>query len=147
MRYRGAWTAGYSTPKSPTSTTDRLAHAPGWVQETQQQWRTEMERNPVLFFMQTLQPAVDQCREVLADFVGADVDGLVFVPNATSGINTVLRSIEPQLGRGVGIRVTDHTYNVCRNVAEVAALCSGATLVEVPVPFPIATPMSSPRPC
>jgi isopenicillin-N epimerase len=64
---------------------------PAPVLEAQQRWRTGMERNPVLFFMRTLQPAVDEAREILARFVGAKPQGLVFVPNATAGINSVLR--------------------------------------------------------
>jgi isopenicillin-N epimerase len=107
------------------------------VLETQARWRVEMESNPVLFFMQQLQPELDRSRKVLAEFVGADPEGLVFVPNATSGINSVLRSMEPRLAPGDEILITDHTYNACRNVAEVAALRSGATLVEIPVPFPL----------
>jgi isopenicillin-N epimerase len=107
------------------------------VLERQQAWRAEMERNPVRFMMRHLQPALERSRRQLADFVGADSESLVFVPNATVGINTVLRSMEPQLGPGDEILVTDHTYNACRNVAEVAAVRSGATLVEVPAPFPL----------
>jgi isopenicillin-N epimerase len=87
--------------------------------------------------MKDLQPALDVSRRVLADFVGADTEGLVFVPNATVGINTVFRSMEAQLGPGDEIIATDHAYNACRNVAEVAALRSGATLVEVRGPFPV----------
>lgn len=106
------------------------------VLATQQRWLREMEANPVLFFMQTLQPALEDSRQAMADFVGADPAGLVFVPNATSGINTVFRSLESRLGAGDEILATDHAYNACRNVAEVTAQRSGATLVEVPVPFP-----------
>ncbi|MCP4968199.1 MAG: aminotransferase class V-fold PLP-dependent enzyme [bacterium] len=111
--------------------------SPRSVLEVQDRWRTEMEANPVLFFTKTLQPALDETRAVLADFVGADPAGLVLVPNATSGVNSVLRSLEPSLGPGDEILVTDHAYNACRNVAEVTAHRTGASLVEVPVPFPI----------
>lgn len=34
------------------------------------------------------------CRQLVADLVGAEQDEIVFVPNATSGINTVLRNFE-----------------------------------------------------
>jgi isopenicillin-N epimerase len=95
-----------------------------------------MEANPVKFFMRTLQPAVEAARGRLAAFVDADPAGLVFVPNATAGINAVLRSLEPELGPGDGILITDHTYSACRNVTEVAAQRTGATLAEVAVPFP-----------
>jgi isopenicillin-N epimerase len=110
---------------------------PTSVLATQQGWREAMERNPVKFMMKDLQPALDVSRRVLADFVGAGVAGLVFVPNATVGINSVFQSIETHLGPGDEILVTDHTYNACRNIAEVAALRSGATLVEIPAPFPV----------
>ena len=112
---------------------------PAPVLEDQRRWRTDMERNPVLFFMRTLQPAIDDAREILSRFVGAGPQGLVFVPNATAGINSVLRSLEPRLGPGDEILITDHAYNACRNVAEVAALRSGAILVEAPVPFPLSS--------
>jgi isopenicillin-N epimerase len=95
-----------------------------------------MEANPVRFFMETLPPAVDRARKRLASFVGADPAGLVYVPNATAGINAVLRSLEPRLGPGDEVLISDHTYNACRNVAEVATQRSGARLVEVAVPFP-----------
>ena len=107
------------------------------VLEDQRRWQATMESNPVLFFMQTLQTALDRSRMSLASFVGADSEGLAFVPNATSGINAVLRSMESQLGPGDEILTTDHAYNACRNVAEVAAMRSGASLVEVPVSFPL----------
>ncbi len=110
---------------------------PAPVLEEQRRWQRLMESNPVLFFTKTLQPALDMSRQALASFIECDAAGLVFVPNATSGINTVLRSLEPALGQGDEILVTDHTYNACRNVAEVAALRAGARLVEVPVPFPL----------
>ena len=107
------------------------------VLDVQDKWRAEMESNPILFFMKDLQPALDQAREVLASFAGADPAGMVLVPNATPGISTVLRSLESSLEPGDEILITDHTYNACRNVAAVASLRSGAKLVEVPVPFPL----------
>lgn len=125
-------------------TVTHLNHAsfgacPRPVLAEQQRWRDEMERNPVLFFMKTLQPALDRARDGLAGFVGADPAGLVFVPNATAGVNSVLRTMEPQLGPGDEILISDHAYNACRNVVDVAALRTGAKLVEVPVPFPLSS--------
>ena len=70
------------------------------VLAVQAAWRVEMESNPVLFFMKTLQPALEHSRRTLADFVGATPAGLVFVPNATAGVNTVFRSLEPSLAVG-----------------------------------------------
>ena len=113
---------------------------PTAVLEEQSRWQMLMEINPVRFFTETLQPALDHSRLSLAEFLRTDPLGLVFVPNATAGVNAVLRSLEPSLGPGDEILITDHTYNACRNVAAVTALRSGAQLVEVPVPFPLDTP-------
>ncbi len=110
------------------------------VLDAQDTWQSEMEINPVLFFMKNRQPALDRVRHVLADFVGGDACGMIFVPNATAGVNTVLRSLEPTLRPGDEILMTDHAYNACRNVAAVAALRSGAHLIGVPVPFPLESP-------
>ncbi len=107
------------------------------VLDEQRRWQERMERNPVRFFTEELQPAINRSRRELATFVGADADGLVFVPNATSGINAVLRSLEPALDAASEILITDHSYNACRNVTEVAATRSGAKLIEAPVPFPL----------
>jgi len=104
------------------------------VLEEQQRWRSAMESNPVRFFTQDLQPALDEARRRLAWFVGAEAESLAFVSNATAGVNAVLSSLD--LGPGDEILLTDHTYNACRNIANVAAMRSGATLVEASVPFP-----------
>ena len=55
----------------------------------QSRLREQMEREPVRFFMRELEPLLDEARAALAAFVGADPDDLAFVPNATSGVNTV----------------------------------------------------------
>ncbi len=84
------------------------------VLAAQAAWRERMEREPVAFFMRDLEPALDAARAALGGFVGADPDDLVFVPNATAGINTVARSLD--LGPGDEILTTDHAYNAVRNV-------------------------------
>jgi isopenicillin-N epimerase len=108
---------------------------PRAVLALQQRLRERLERQPVQFFMRDLEAMVDAARAALAQFVGAHPDDLVFVPNATVGVNTVLHSLrfEP----GDELLVTDHEYNACRNAFEHAAERSGARVVVVPLPFPL----------
>jgi isopenicillin-N epimerase len=61
------------------------------VLEAQQRLRIELERQPVLFFERRMQPLLDESRETLAALVGADPLDVVFVNNATAGVNAVLR--------------------------------------------------------
>lgn len=105
------------------------------VLETQRKIREEFEREPVRFFVRELEEKIDRAREVTARFVGADPAGLVFVPNATTGINGVVRSLvfEP----GDELLTTTHEYNASRNALVFAAERWGAKVVDVEIPFPV----------
>ena len=111
---------------------------PASVLEAQQRVRSRIEANPTKYFLGgEYQNELDSARRDVADFVGADEAGLVFVNNVTTGVNAVLRSLEPVLGSGDEILITDHEYNACRNAAEVSASRTGARVATVRVPFPI----------
>ena len=101
----------------------------------QQQLRQRVERQPLQFFGRDLEYLLDQARIDLAAFVGADADNLAFVPNATTGINTILRSLtfEP----GDELLTTNQEYNACRNALNFVAERSGAKIVVAEVPYPI----------
>lgn len=113
---------------------------PRAVGEAADAWRRRMECQPVLFFQETLTPALRQAAAVIAPFLGATADDTVFVENATSGANAVLRSL--RLGPGDTIVGTDHGYGAVRNTARLVASMTGAALVEAKLPFPGTTPAS-----
>jgi isopenicillin-N epimerase len=101
----------------------------------QRRLRDEMERQPVQFLARELETLLDVAREELAVFVGAAAQDLVWVSNATTGVNAVLRSLD--LRPGDELLTTDHEYNACRNALDVAAAQSGAQVVVPAIPFPI----------
>lgn len=111
---------------------------PRVVLAEQQRLRRELEAEPVRFLHRELEARLDAARAELAAFVGAEPDDLAFVPNATTGVNTVLRSLS--FAPGDELLVTDHEYNACRNVLDFVATRSGACVVVVPLPFPIDGP-------
>lgn len=110
------------------------------VLEAQTFFRTQMEREPVRFFVRELELLMEVTRKALASFVGANPDDLAFVPNATAGVNTVLHSLK--LEAGDELLTFDHEYNACRNALEFVAAKANARVVVANIPFPIESPDS-----
>ena len=96
--------------------------------------RTELEAAPMKFFGLAWQPLLDRAREVLAAFVGAPADRLVFVPNATHGVAIAIASC--RLEAGDEIVTTDHTYRAVRNQLARLAAARGARVVTVAIALP-----------
>lgn len=101
----------------------------------QRNLQEQLEREPVKFFVDDFEPLWDAARRALAGFLGAKADDLVFVANATNGVNAVLRSLK--FKRGDELLVTNHEYNACRNALDFVAESSGAKPVVVKLPFPL----------
>jgi selenocysteine lyase/cysteine desulfurase len=57
-----------------------------------------IEANPDLFHRIDFKPLLDDARQRVADLVGAQLDEIVFVTNASVGLNTVLRNFEWEEG-------------------------------------------------
>lgn len=121
---------------------------PRRVLAAQQALRDEMERQPSRFLLRDIiglsgarRPAMGRMRAAtvpVAEFLGALPDDLVFVDNATSGVNAVLRSLE--LNTGDELLVTDHGYGAVTYTAQYVARRAGATVRAVELPFPITSP-------
>ncbi|MEH2338906.1 aminotransferase class V-fold PLP-dependent enzyme [Nostoc sp.] len=111
---------------------------PKQVLAVQQRLRSQLEQEPLRFFGREWEPLLDDARSKLAAFVGADVQDLVFVPNATTGVNSVLRSL--RFSPEDEILTTNHEYNACRNALDFVASRTGARVVVAKIPFPIDSP-------
>ncbi|HYK01833.1 MAG TPA: aminotransferase class V-fold PLP-dependent enzyme [Thermoanaerobaculia bacterium] len=111
---------------------------PRAVLAKQDEFRAQMEREPVRFFVRELEPLLDDARRVLADFIGAEAAGVALVPNATAGVNAVLRSLD--LDKFDELLVTSQEYNACRNALDYVAGIAGAKVTVVDLPFPIESP-------
>ena len=108
---------------------------PKAVLERQAALRAELEREPVDFLWRTLPARLAEARGALGTFLGAEPDDLAFVPNATAGVNAVLRSLD--LGAGDELLTTSHVYPACRRAMEYVAGRAGARVVVAEVPFPL----------
>jgi len=108
---------------------------PKAVLAVQSEFRRRMEAEPVQFLWRHYEGPLDVARNALAKFVGARPKDLVFVPNATTAVNAVVRSL--QLQPGDELLTTDHDYNACHNVLVETARRAGAKIVAARVPFPV----------
>jgi isopenicillin-N epimerase len=100
-----------------------------------QAWQRRMERNPVLFLGRQSAALLRAARERLAQYLGASADDLVFVSNATTGVNIVAGSLHLQPGDEV--LTTDLEYGACRATLERACAAAGARLVVARVALPL----------
>jgi isopenicillin-N epimerase len=113
------------------------------VFEAWQHWQREMERNPVAFLGRRSGALLRAARGRLAGFVGAATDDLAWVPNATTGVNIVARSLA--LAPGDEILTTDQEYGACDATWAAACRDTGAVLRRVPVPLPFEPEAFVPR--
>jgi isopenicillin-N epimerase len=108
---------------------------PTAILEKQNELRARLEREPVDFLVREAPALYAEARAALGAFVGADADDLAFVPNATAGVNAVVRSLA--FAPGDEILTTDHAYGACKRTLDYVASRTGARVVAASVPFPL----------
>ncbi len=107
---------------------------PRVVLDEQQRLQREMERNPVALLGRASAARLREARGRLGEALGASGDDLVFVPNATTGVNIVVRSLP--LERGDEVLTTDHEYGACIATWQRRCADMGAELRAVTLPLP-----------
>lgn len=108
---------------------------PAPVFDVYRAWQRELENQPVAFLGRRAPDLLRAARTRLADYLRADPDDLVYVPNATTGVNIVARSL--QLGPGDEVLSTDHEYGACDRTWRFLCEKSGATYRQVPIDAPV----------
>ena len=122
---------------------------PRRVIAAQRELQDQIERQPSRFLLRELtavivgqqtsaRPRLRQAADLVAAFLGARGEDLVFVDNATTGANAVVRSFPFQ--DGDEILVTDQGYGGVTNAATFAARQRGATVRTAPLPIAIRSP-------
>ncbi|MFL5732602.1 MAG: aminotransferase class V-fold PLP-dependent enzyme [Chloroflexia bacterium] len=100
-----------------------------------QAWQRELEAQPVEFLGRRLNDLLAEARAKLGAFIGADASNLVFITNATHGVNIVARSLE--LRPGDEVLATDHEYGACDRIWRFLCARGGAHYVRMPIPLPL----------
>lgn len=113
---------------------------PTRVLEEQARLRARLEAEPVRFLHRELEALTDSARASLGAFLDADPDDLAFINNATTGVNTVLRSL--RFAPGDELLTTDHEYNASKNVLDFVASHWGVKVVVAKLPWPVPSPQA-----
>jgi isopenicillin-N epimerase len=100
-----------------------------------QSWQRELERQTVEFLGRRATDLMAESRAVLADYLGTQRDHLVYVTNATVGVNTVARSLA--LGPGDQVLTTDHEYGACDRTWRFLAHQKGFVYRSQKIPAPV----------
>jgi isopenicillin-N epimerase len=107
---------------------------PTKILELQQKYIYQMEAEPVRYMIRELEPLWWEAKEKTAHFLGANPSNLVFVKNATMGVNTILHSLNFESGDEV--LTTNHAYGACMNTLHQYAKIKKFNVVVASIPFP-----------
>ncbi|MEN6408513.1 MAG: aminotransferase class V-fold PLP-dependent enzyme [Anaerolineaceae bacterium] len=110
---------------------------PRSVFERYQRWQLELERQPVEFLGRRAGGLLKEAREGLAEYLGTKADNLVYVTNATTGLNMIARSLH--LHAGDEVLTSDHEYGALDHTWQYLSQRDGFTYVRQPIPIPVTT--------
>lgn len=108
---------------------------PRSVFERYQAWQLELERQPVEFLARRLEGLLAESRAALGAYVNADPDDLVFVQNATAGVNLAAWALDLQAGDE--ILSTSLEYGALDLAWEHVCRHAPARYVRMPVTVPL----------
>src|SRR4030042_826183 len=111
---------------------------PRSVFEEYQAWQYKLEQQPVRFLGTELDNYLRHSREVLGVYIHASADDLVYIPNATHGVNIVARSLN--LKPGDEILSTNHEYGACNFTWDFICQKTGAVYIQQHIKLPVTSP-------
>ena len=107
------------------------------VFESYQRWQRELERQPTEFMGRRAAGLLEQSRQVLAAYLGTASSNLVYVTNATTGLNVVARSLE--LSEGDEVLSSNHEYGAMDKTWRFLAQKRGFVYINHPLSVPVTT--------
>jgi isopenicillin-N epimerase len=107
---------------------------PRSVLNAQRAWQDQMERQPSRFMNTVYTTAIRDAAATLGTFLNAGGSDIVFVDNATTGCNAVLRSVP--LHRGDEVMILSHAYGAVHNTVRYVTERTGARITQARIPFP-----------
>lgn len=133
--WRSAWSL---TPGVTFLNHGSFGLVPLSVQAVREEWQRRLYENPMDFFLRQMEVELGIAAERLGKLIGANPKDLVFVDNATIGMNIVANSLS--LEPGDEILLTNHEYGAVRRIWQKRCERSGAKVVIQNLPEPLESP-------
>jgi selenocysteine lyase/cysteine desulfurase len=108
---------------------------PRLVQDQQTALQRQAAERPDVFIVRDLPPLIDASRAAIAPLLGVETDEVVFVPNATTGVNVVLRNLKWEEGDVVVYFST--IYSACEKTVASIKEHVGIEGVKIELEFPV----------
>lgn len=105
------------------------------VLESYQRWQEEMEVQPVEFLGRRAHTLLTDSIKILAGFLHTDPNNLVYVTNATEGMNIIAHSMD--LKPGDEVLSTDHEYGAMDRTWRFLSQKEGFTFLNQPISIPL----------
>ncbi|KAI9793259.1 MAG: hypothetical protein M1816_000680 [Peltula sp. TS41687] len=125
----------FSIPLINSTHLGSFGTSPHPVREMMHRYQNRVESRPDPFLRYDYPDLLDTSRRAMADFVHAPADEIVFVTNATTGVNAVLRSLVFE--KGDSILYFNTTYGSCAKTVEYVCETTPAKGVRLTLEYPI----------
>lgn len=105
------------------------------VMKEYQNRQIELEQQPVEFMDRRHDELLSAARACLGNYLGCERDDIVYIPNATTGVNSVARSLP--LKPGDEVLMSDQEYGALEKMWKFRCEETGAKLVKAKIPLPL----------
>jgi Selenocysteine lyase len=107
------------------------------VFEAYQSWQRELETQPVEFLGRRAPDLLLNSRTILAKYLQTESNNLAYIPNATTGINIIARSLH--LHEGDEVLATNHEYGAIDRIWTFLSEKNGFKYINQPVYTPVSS--------
>ena len=97
--------------------------------------KKRLEFEPVRFLGHDIFPLLEQSRKSLSDFIGCNMDDIIFTPNPSTALNTVIKSLD--LKKNDEILTTNHEYGAIDRTWHFVCKKTGAKYINQPISLPL----------
>ena len=98
-------------------------------------WQKKLEYEPVRHLGYDIFKYLEISRDALSDFVGCNKDDIIFSPNPSTALNTVIKSLD--LKKGDEILTTNHEYGALDKTWSFICKRTGAKYINQPITLPL----------